>query len=139
MKLSVCLPFLGCLVLATAIPVPRHEDLQGLLTELEDGLEELLEVEMEKRVPEPREVDLQSLPPGFGENREKRQPPGQWLPRRGENLQSLPPGFGENREKRQPDQWLPRRGENLQGLLTELEDGLEELLEVEMEKRVSEE
>ncbi|XP_019647737.1 PREDICTED: uncharacterized protein LOC109488037 [Branchiostoma belcheri] len=119
MKLSVCLPFLGCLVLATAIPVPRHEDLQGLLTELEDGLEELLEVEME--------------------NREKRQPPGQWLPRRGENLQSLPPGFGENREKRQPDQWLPRRGENLQGLLTELEDGLEELLEVEMEKRVSEE
>ncbi|KAI8498561.1 hypothetical protein Bbelb_237630 [Branchiostoma belcheri] len=124
MKLSVCLPFLGCLVLATAIPVPR-QDLQGLLTELEDGLEELLEVEMEKRVPEPREVDLQSLPPGFGENREKRQPPGQWLPRRGENLQSLPPGFGENREKRQPDQWLPRRGENLQGLLTELEDGLE--------------
>ncbi|XP_019628124.1 PREDICTED: uncharacterized protein LOC109472712 [Branchiostoma belcheri] len=54
MKLSVCLLFLGCLVLVTeAIPAPREEDLQGLLTELEDSVDELegavAEAGMEKR------------------------------------------------------------------------------------------
>ncbi|XP_078686848.1 uncharacterized protein LOC144919324 [Branchiostoma floridae x Branchiostoma belcheri] len=52
MKLSVCLLFLGCLVLVTdAIAEPREEDLQGLLTELKDLVDELevAEVGMEKR------------------------------------------------------------------------------------------
>ncbi|KAI8483380.1 hypothetical protein Bbelb_388430 [Branchiostoma belcheri] len=52
MKLTVCLLFLGCLVLvAEAIPEPREEDLQDLLTELEDLVDELevAEVRMEKR------------------------------------------------------------------------------------------
>ncbi|XP_019645898.1 PREDICTED: uncharacterized protein LOC109486499 [Branchiostoma belcheri] len=53
MKLSVCLLFLGCLVLAAAaMPADREEDLQGLLTklgELVDVLEDLDELEMEKR------------------------------------------------------------------------------------------
>ncbi|KAI8500480.1 hypothetical protein Bbelb_220460 [Branchiostoma belcheri] len=55
MKLSVCLLFLGCLVLVTeAIPAPREEDLQGLLTQLEDLVDELegavAEAGMEKRI-----------------------------------------------------------------------------------------
>ncbi|XP_078661074.1 uncharacterized protein LOC144905337 isoform X1 [Branchiostoma floridae x Branchiostoma belcheri] len=53
MKLTVCLLFLGCLVLvAEAIAEPREEDLQGLLAELEDLVDELevAEVGMEKRV-----------------------------------------------------------------------------------------
>ncbi|KAI8506550.1 hypothetical protein Bbelb_159770 [Branchiostoma belcheri] len=54
MKLSVCLLFLGCLVLAVAaMPADREEDLQGLLTELEDLANELhvdvAEVGMDKR------------------------------------------------------------------------------------------
>ncbi|CAH1252336.1 Hypp9255 [Branchiostoma lanceolatum] len=53
MKLSVCVFFLGCLlVLAAAIPAEDEEDLQGLLTELEDMVDqigELQEVDMEKR------------------------------------------------------------------------------------------
>ncbi|CAH1252338.1 Hypp9257 [Branchiostoma lanceolatum] len=53
MKLSVCVLFLGCLlVLAAAIPAEDEEDLQGLLTELEDMVDqigELQEVGMENR------------------------------------------------------------------------------------------
>ncbi|XP_019627155.1 PREDICTED: uncharacterized protein LOC109472027 isoform X1 [Branchiostoma belcheri] len=52
MKLSVCLLFLGCLVLvAEAMSEPREEDLQDLLTELEDLVDELevTELGMEKR------------------------------------------------------------------------------------------
>ncbi|CAH1239376.1 Hypp5815 [Branchiostoma lanceolatum] len=52
MKLSVCVLFLGCLVLAAAFPAPREERLQGLLAELEDlvvGIGEQLEMEMDKR------------------------------------------------------------------------------------------
>ncbi|XP_019631162.1 PREDICTED: uncharacterized protein LOC109475063 [Branchiostoma belcheri] len=52
MKLSVCLLFLGCLVIvAESMSEPREEDLQGLLTELEDLVDELevAEVRMEKR------------------------------------------------------------------------------------------
>ncbi|CAH1252344.1 Hypp9258 [Branchiostoma lanceolatum] len=53
MKLSVCVFFLGCLlVLAAAIPAEDEEDLQALLTELEDmvaEIGELQEVDMEKR------------------------------------------------------------------------------------------
>ncbi|CAH1249895.1 Hypp8712 [Branchiostoma lanceolatum] len=36
MKLSVCVLFLGCLVLAAAIPAPREEGLQALRDRLED-------------------------------------------------------------------------------------------------------
>ncbi|KAI8516920.1 hypothetical protein Bbelb_055010 [Branchiostoma belcheri] len=50
MKMSVCLLFLGCLVLTAAFPAPREEDLQGLLTKLGDLVDELKEVRMEKRV-----------------------------------------------------------------------------------------
>ncbi|KAI8486050.1 hypothetical protein Bbelb_361500 [Branchiostoma belcheri] len=49
MKLSVCLLFLGCLVLvAEAMSEPREEDLQGLLTELEDLVDELEVAEWER-------------------------------------------------------------------------------------------
>ncbi|CAH1244244.1 Hypp7233 [Branchiostoma lanceolatum] len=52
MKLTVCVLFLGCLVLAAAFPAPREEDLVGDLEDLVDGLEELgveMEVDMAKR------------------------------------------------------------------------------------------
>ncbi|CAH1252334.1 Hypp9254 [Branchiostoma lanceolatum] len=53
MKLSVCVFFLGCLlVLAAAIPAEDEGDLQALLIELEDMVDqigELQEVDMEKR------------------------------------------------------------------------------------------
>ncbi|CAH1273069.1 Hypp5037 [Branchiostoma lanceolatum] len=59
MKLSVCVLFLGCLVLAAAIPAPREEGLQALRDKLEDlvaGIEALQEAAMEKR--EQAEEDL---------------------------------------------------------------------------------
>ncbi|XP_066291756.1 uncharacterized protein [Branchiostoma lanceolatum] len=59
MKLSVCVLFLGCLVLAAAFPAPREEGLQALRDKLEDlvtGIEALQEAAMEKR--EQAEEDL---------------------------------------------------------------------------------
>ncbi|XP_066285845.1 uncharacterized protein [Branchiostoma lanceolatum] len=59
MKLSVCVLFLGCLVLAAAFPAPREEGLQALRDQLEDllaGIEDLEEAAMEKR--EQAEEDL---------------------------------------------------------------------------------
>ncbi|XP_066269604.1 uncharacterized protein [Branchiostoma lanceolatum] len=59
MKLSVCVLFLGCLVLAAAFPAPREEGLQALRDQLEGllaGIEDLQEAAMEKR--EQAEEDL---------------------------------------------------------------------------------
>ncbi|CAH1239408.1 Hypp5820 [Branchiostoma lanceolatum] len=77
MKLSVCVLFLSCLVLAAAFPAPREERLQGLLTKLEDlvvGIGEQLEMEMDKR-DQAEDTDLAMEEELLEMEMAKRQPP----------------------------------------------------------------
>ncbi|XP_078597343.1 uncharacterized protein LOC144873660 [Branchiostoma floridae x Branchiostoma japonicum] len=61
MKLTISVLFLACVVLAAAIPAPREEGLQDLLTEIKDmvaGIEEHLA--MEKRDQADEDEDLEA-------------------------------------------------------------------------------
>ncbi|XP_078597473.1 uncharacterized protein LOC144873732 [Branchiostoma floridae x Branchiostoma japonicum] len=63
MKVTLSVLFLACVVLAAAIPAPREEGLQGLLTEIKDmvaGIEEQLEMEMGKRDQADEDEDLEA-------------------------------------------------------------------------------
>ncbi|XP_035675813.1 uncharacterized protein LOC118415366 [Branchiostoma floridae] len=82
MKVTLSVLFLACVVLAAAIPAPREEGLQGLLTEIKDmvaGIEEQLDMEMGKRDQADEDEDLEAEAEDLQEMEMEKRGRAEWL------------------------------------------------------------
>ncbi|XP_078597345.1 uncharacterized protein LOC144873662 [Branchiostoma floridae x Branchiostoma japonicum] len=60
MKLTISVLFLACVVLAAAVPAPREEGLQGLLTEIKDMVAGIEELEKRDQADEDEELEAEA-------------------------------------------------------------------------------